>query len=213
MTSITNADRYTSGLTYSYNGYCTGTMTMGVALAGFSGPDEGTISTTISWSAAENMTLYVSAVPLYLTQEANIATSHTFGNLPTTPTSSIIESSDTTETSTSAETSPAFRTTTLGCFRGPDCSTTPSTNVPSPNASGPSIGAKVGAGVGGALAFVLLVLSGILLLRYRRKRLRARHRPLDSPPTQPETGVIQQQQQQQQQQAYQKKLLPELPVV
>ncbi|KAI1424495.1 hypothetical protein F5Y12DRAFT_447101 [Xylaria sp. FL1777] len=198
-----------SGLTYSYNGDfadCTGTITEGTVLVGPWNADEATIAKTITWSAPDNMTLYVAARPIYLTQESIIIISKTFSHIPTQASSSTIE---VTETSMSAETS-AFQTPARGCSRKRDCQmttplTTPPTNPPDLGASGPSIGIKAGAAIGGAIAFVLLVAGAILLLRYRRKRLVTRHHALDLPPIQPEAEVTQQ--------TYQKKRLPELPVV
>ncbi|KAI0799130.1 hypothetical protein GGR55DRAFT_517455 [Xylaria sp. FL0064] len=196
-----------SGLTYSFDGYneqCTGTMTKGTVLGGDYAGIGGIVGTTIIWSVADNMTLYVAATPVYLYQGSDAITSDTFGNLPT-PTSTDKAASDASKTSVSTVTVSASDTTAIhGCFGKRDCQTATSpTNKPS---SGPSKAVKIGASVGGAIAFIILALASFLLLRYRRRRLlRTRHLAMDSPPTQPETEVIQH--------IYVKKNLPELPVV
>ncbi|KAI0975237.1 hypothetical protein F4678DRAFT_320806 [Xylaria arbuscula] len=186
-----------SGLSYSYDGVieaCTGIMTKGTALEGYYFTEVGVIvESTITWSAADNMTLYVAARPVYLYQESNIVNPNTIGTLPT-PTSSSKGESGVTSSKTALA--------SLKCPRSGKCETTaPELNTPA-GSSGLSTGAKVGAGIGAVAGFVLLALGAILLLRYRRRRL-TRHHALGSPSTQPEI----------EQQKYHKKHLPELPVI
>ncbi|KAI1313985.1 hypothetical protein F5Y03DRAFT_1336 [Xylaria venustula] len=183
-----------SGLSYSYDGYneaCTGTMTKGTVFGGYLAGIGGIVGTTIAWSPADNMTLYVSASPVYLYQESNIVNSNTIGNFPT-PTSSNKGESTATSSKT-ASTSPK-------CLRSGKCETTTPEPSTTAGSSGLSTGAKVGAGIGATLGFILLALGAILLLRYRRRRL-TRHHALGSPSTHPEMKK------------HHKKHLPELPVV
>ncbi|KAI1361186.1 hypothetical protein F5Y08DRAFT_27281 [Xylaria arbuscula] len=205
MTTATSiANQYLccpSGLTYSFDGKfdtCTGTVTEGVFWAGSVDFNSGTIARVITLSAADDTTMFLGAYPIWLTQSI----SHTIGDLPSQSTSSIQKETD---SSTSSRTSSSIHTTTQGCFRRRDCQATPSPTIHHSSASSRlPLRVEIGAIVGGVIGFVLLALAAILLLRYRRRRLRQRHQTIDSPPTNSEATI---------QQYYLKKHFPELPVV
>ncbi|KAI8954982.1 hypothetical protein F4801DRAFT_415870 [Xylaria longipes] len=214
-----------SGLTYSYDGeqdQCTATITMGEALLGSWSDNQATVLSITSFSRADSMTLYASAVPVYLTDTR----SGTFGNVPSQAIPPVSGESSTTGPSTSVEVSSNTPTSNGPRCRGDGCQTTttttqpstgggstPATNPVSSNESNPpnqiNLKVSVGVGIGVAVAFVLLLALGYMLLRrYRQKRLLSRLQLLGSPPTKPDWGG-----EQAVRQIYQKKLPPELPVV
>ncbi|KAI0509137.1 hypothetical protein F5B22DRAFT_618601 [Xylaria bambusicola] len=187
------------GMTYSFDGKydsCAGTVTKGVFWAGPGNLNSGTIARAITLSSGDGTTIFLGAPPVWLTQN-----SHNYFSNPA-PTS-IDRPTDTIKEPTSKQTSLTSQTTTHRCWDKRDCLTTSlPTNTPGPPSPGPSLGVKVGAIVGGAVTFVLVAVAAVLLLRYRRRRLLARQ---DSPLTDLDADLIQQH--------YQKKHLPELPVV
>ncbi|KAI1735895.1 hypothetical protein F4680DRAFT_295514 [Xylaria scruposa] len=191
-----------SGLTYSYDGQqdqCTATITMGAALVGPWKDNEASIVSTTSFSAADRMTLYPRAVPVYLTN----ARSGTFDNVPSQSILSTSGESSAIGASTSIGVSSKTSTSNgLKCRRD-NCQTTTMTqsstgggsgtaaNPPSSDVSKSSnennlkIGVGVGVGVGGAVALTLFALGFILLRRYYRKRLLSLTQVIYSPPTNP----------------------------
>ncbi|KAI0861166.1 hypothetical protein F4860DRAFT_180349 [Xylaria cubensis] len=215
-----------SGLTYSYDGQqdqCTATITMGAALVGQWKDNSASIVSTTSFSAADRMTLYPSAVPVYLTN----ARSGTFNNAPSQSIPSTPGESSTIGTSISVEVSSKTSTSNSPKCRRDNCQTTattqPSTGGGSTTAANPlssngskptnqnnlKIGVGVGVGVGGAVAITLLALGFMLLRRYHRKRLLSHPLVIYSPPTKPNgSGGVEQEVQQ----LYQEKPRSELPV-
>ncbi|KAI0549662.1 hypothetical protein F4679DRAFT_261464 [Xylaria curta] len=214
-----------SGLTYSYDGQqdqCTATITMGAALEGPWKDNEASIVSATSFSAADRMTLYPSAVPVYLTG----ARSGTFNNVPSQSISSTLGESSVIGASTSIGISSKTSTSNGPKCRRDNCQTTtmtqPSTGGGSSTAANPpssdglkssnqnnlKIGVGVGVGVGGAVALTLFALGFMLLRRYYRKRLLSLTQVMYSPPTKPDGDGGGEQVQQ----VYQEKPPSELPV-
>ncbi|KAI0405893.1 hypothetical protein F4802DRAFT_138902 [Xylaria palmicola] len=178
-----------TGLTYSNDGgweVCTGTMMpwTGPGLVGPWIPNQGTISKTISFSAADHKTLYILAHPIFLTAygvtsspiSATRATKTTKGS-----------NSDSTSSSTPTENAPKCRrdgcqttTTTPPDVEAP----TSASDLPDSDDTGSvsRTSTNITIGVTSAAAFILLALGGILLARYRWKRLRGRS-PADYHPS------------------------------
>ncbi|TRX89684.1 hypothetical protein FHL15_009434 [Xylaria flabelliformis] len=185
--------------------------------------NSASIVSTTSFSAADRMTLYPSAVPVYLTN----ARSGTFNNVPSQSITSTSGESSTIGTSMSVEVSSKTSTSNSPKCRRDNCQTTtttqPSTGGGSTTAANPlgsneskptnqnnlKIGVGVGVGVGGAVALTLLALGFMLLRRYHRKRLLSHPQVIYSPPTKPNGNGGGEQDVQQ---LYQEKPPSELPV-
>jgi hypothetical protein len=130
---------------------------------GFIGEDVsgiGTILETTSFSAADYMTLYLSALPIHLTQQST-ARSISVSNTPN-------------------QSNPS---STLRTLRPSHTLSFPGSSHAEP---GNEVDIKIGVGVGVVVVLILLIIGYILLMRYRRKRLFNHHHPLDSPPETPE---------------------------
>ncbi|KAI0533709.1 hypothetical protein GGR58DRAFT_98849 [Xylaria digitata] len=198
-----------SGLTYSFDGYqeyCTATITTGEALAGAwdrVSENRGTVCSTITFSG--NMTLYVSANPVYLTHESN-AISHTIGDISTPYITKTTTYLFLTRSSSPGKASSVVPTSGGTICRRHDCQTktSPTQGVVSDRPrSSSQIGLKVGASIGGVIALVILIVLGcILLIRYRRKRRPNGREDLNTAPTDPGVEAVRK--------TYEK-LLPELP--
>ncbi|KAI0439862.1 hypothetical protein F4803DRAFT_22563 [Xylaria telfairii] len=216
-----------SGLTYSYDGHqdqCTATLTMGEALLGPWQDNSASIASTTTFSAEEHMTLYVKAVPIYLTAQGSNTKSSTFGDVPSQSIPPISGDPSSTGISTSSQASSDTPTNIRTSMSGQVSSDTPaSSSLSTTGDSTPSMNPLssdrpetsnqrnlkigIGVGVGGAVALILLALGCMLLRRYRRKRLFSPHPLLDFPPIEPYGSRTQAAQQ-----IYEKKPASELPV-